>query len=100
MREHQIMKPAEASQQFVSVINRVRGNKARIVIEERGVPVAAIVSAEDLARLDRLDAEREADFRVIDDLRDAFSDISDEEIEREVDRVLGTALSEEASTIR
>ncbi|HEV2106803.1 MAG TPA: type II toxin-antitoxin system prevent-host-death family antitoxin [Thermomicrobiales bacterium] len=100
MREHQTMKSAEASQQFDGLIRRVSRNGTRIVVEDRGVPVAAIISADDLARLDRLEAEREADFRVIDDLRDASKEVSDEEIERETDRVLATALSEEASTIR
>ncbi len=100
MGKHQTMTFADASQQLADFIRRVSRNGTRIVVEDRGVPVAAIISADDLARLDRLEAEREADFRVIDDLRNAFKDVSDEEIERETDRVLATALSEEASTIR
>lgn len=98
MHEHRTMNPAEAGEQFVTVIDHLRTSEARIVVEDRGVPVAAIISARDLARLDRLDAKREADFRIIDDLRGAFSDVSDEEIEREADRVLGTvAVDEEPS---
>lgn len=95
MHEHRTMNPAEAGEQFARVIDHLRTNEARIVVEERGVPVAAIVSAHDLARLDRLDAKREADFRIIDDLRGAFNDVSDEEIERETDRVLGTVAVDE-----
>lgn len=95
MHQHEIIEPAEAIRNFTNVIRRVRSDDVRVVVEEDGVPVAAIVSADDLARLDRLEANREADFRIIDDLRGAFNDVSDEEIERETDRVLGTVTVDE-----
>lgn len=80
---------AEVRGQLDTLVNRVRHKETRVIVEQGGVAVAAIVSTDDLARLDRLDAEREADFAVIDELREAFRDVPDEEIERETDRILG-----------
>ncbi len=87
----QSMKATDARRQFAGVINRVARKEARVVVEKSGIPVAAIVSAEDVRRLDRLDwleREREADFAVIDELRAAFKDVPPEEIEREAERTL------------
>jgi prevent-host-death family protein len=96
MREQQpmtqIMNATEARQQFASVLNRVFRKETRVVVEKSGIPVAAIVSAEDLKRLDRLDQverERAERFAVIDEVRSAFAGVPDEEIERETDRILG-----------
>lgn len=71
-----------------SLANRVYRREARIVVEKSGIPVAGIVSADDLRRLNQLDREREADFSVIDEMREAFKDVPEEEIERETDRAL------------
>lgn len=100
MHGRETVDPAEASRKLSSLIQHVRNGEARVVVEEQGVPVAAIVSASDLARLDRLDAEREADFRVIDRLRDAFRNVPDEEIERETDRVLAMVSRDETAAIQ
>jgi hypothetical protein len=56
--------------------------------------VAGLVSAEDLRRLEQLDREREADFVVVDEVRVAFRDVPDEEIEQEVDRALAKVRAE------
>lgn len=70
------------------LVNRHARTRTRVVVENEGTLVAAIVSPEDLLRLDELDRQREADFSVIDELHEIFKDVSAEEIEREVDRVL------------
>ena len=85
----QTMKASDARQHFASVLNRVFRKEARVVVEKSGIPVAAIVSAEDLKRLDQLDRERAERFKVIDEMRAAFAGVPDEEIERETDRILG-----------
>jgi prevent-host-death family protein len=92
MREQQpttrTMKASDARQQFAGVLNRVFRKEMRVVVERSGIPVAAIVSTDDLERLDRLDAERAARFKVIEEMRAAFKDVSPEEIEREAARSL------------
>ena len=70
------------------VIDAVARGRTRVVLEKDGIPVAALVSAADLERLRRYDAQRAERFTVIDDLRAAFADIPDEELEREISRAL------------
>ena len=76
------------------VINAVFRRQQRVVLEKAGIPVAALVSPQDLERLRRYDAEREADFAVIDRLRAAFHDVPDEELERELARAQAEARAE------
>ena len=83
------MELSEVRGQLDTLITRVHRKETRVIVEQGGVPVAAIVSTEDLARLDRLDRERAARFAVIDEVRAAFAGVPDEEIERETDRILG-----------
>lgn len=85
----QTMTATDARQQFGDVLSRVYRKETRVVVERSGIPVAAIVSAEDLARLDRFDRERAERFGVIDEVRRAFAGVPDDEIERETDRILG-----------
>ncbi len=92
----QTMKASDARQHFASVLNRVFRKETRVVVEKSGIPVAAIVSADDLKRLDRLERERAERFGVIDEIRSAFAGVPDEEIERETDRILDSN-QEEAS---
>src|SRR5216684_1545697 len=58
----QTMKASQARQEWSQILNRVFRKQTRVLVEKSGIPVAAIVSADDLERLDRLDAERRARF--------------------------------------
>jgi hypothetical protein len=51
-------------------------------------PVAAVVSAEDLHRLEKLDAERDRDFPILDEIGRAFKDVPHDELESEVRHAL------------
>jgi prevent-host-death family protein len=85
------MKASEARQQFSQVLNQVYREQVRVLVEKSGIPVAGIVSARDLERLRQLEDQRERDFAVIDEIRDAFKDVPDAEIEREVARAVAAA---------
>lgn len=50
--------------------------------------MVAVVSIDDLKRLQQLEAERERDFEALWRTGEAFKDVSNEEIQREVDRAL------------
>ena len=50
---------AEAKNTLSSLINKVAYGKTRVVLESRGKPKAAIVSTEDLEKLERLERETE-----------------------------------------
>ncbi len=83
----QTMKISDVRGQLNTLVNRVYREETRIVVEKSGIPVAAIVSTEDLKRLDPLDQEHPDHFTVIDDIRAAFKGVPHEEIERETDRI-------------
>lgn len=91
---------SEARQHFASLLNRVFREGTRVVVEKSGIPVAALVSTEDLARLQRLDAERVQRFAVIDDMRAAFQDVPAEELEREAERALREIRAERVAGAR
>lgn len=83
----QTMTISAVKTQLSSLVNRVYRKEARVLVEKSGIPVAALVSTEDLARLDRLDAERAARFAVLDEMRAAFAGVPPEETEQETDRI-------------
>lgn len=87
----------EVNDRLPGLLDEVSREETRIVVEERGVPVAALISATDLERLVRLDRERAERFAAIDRLREAFKDMPPEEIEREADRAVAE-LRDEAAT--
>lgn len=92
MPEHepvtQTMKISDVKSLLSSLVNEVNRKETRILVEKSGIPVAAIVSADDLRRLHQFDQQREAFFLRIDRMREAFKDVPPEEIEREADRAV------------
>ena len=90
----QTMKISEVKQQLNRVVNQVYRRETRVMVEKSGIPVAGIVSAEDLRRLDRLDRERAERFKVLEEFGEAFKDVPVEELEREVARALAEVRAE------
>jgi prevent-host-death family protein len=84
----QTMKISVVKKNLSSVVNEVYRKETRVLVEKSGIPVAAIISAEDLRRFSQLEREREERFAVIDRVREAFADVSPEEIEAETDRII------------
>ena len=46
------MKISQVKQGLNGLVSRVQRREARVLIEKNGIPVAAIISAQDLARLE------------------------------------------------
>src|ERR1700730_9075131 len=90
----QTMNVTDAREHWSQVINAVFRRQKRVVLEKAGLPVAALVSTEDLERLRRYDAEREADFAVLARIVAAFADVPAEEIDREVAKALADVRAE------
>ena len=82
------MKISEVKQRLNSLVNRVYRRETRVMIEKAGIPVAGIVSADDLRRLDRLDREWEEGTRAIERFGAAFEDIPTEELEAAISRII------------
>ncbi len=84
----QTMKASEARQHFSRLLNQVYRKETRVVVEKSGIPVAAIVSAEDLALLKCFEVERAQRFAALDRIDEAFKDVPADELEAEVDRAV------------
>ncbi len=85
----EMVKASEARQQWSQLLNWVFRKGTHMIVEKSGIPVAAIVSADDLRRPERLEAERAADLAILDEMQDAFRGVPWEEIEREIARAIG-----------
>ena len=92
----QTLEIADVRLRLAPLAAEVARKKIRVIVEESGAPVAALVSVDDLERWARLDREREDRFAVIDRMRAAFADVSTDEIEREVDKALAEVRVEPA----
>ena len=90
----QTLKASEARQQWSYLLNQVFRGETRVIVEENGTPVAAIISARDLEWLRHFEAKREEAFKALDATREAFKDVPDEELEREVARAIAEVRAE------
>ncbi len=90
----QTIKASDVRQQWSQILSRVFRKEARVVVEKSGIPVAAIVSAEDLAWLQELDARRDELFRAIDETQAAFAGVPEEELEQEIRKAIANARAE------
>lgn len=91
------IKISEVKRRLSVLANDVYREETRVLVEKSGIPVAALVSPADLARLVRFDRERderERDFAIIDEMREAFKDVPPEEIEREVAKAIAEVRAE------
>ncbi|MBA2453362.1 MAG: type II toxin-antitoxin system Phd/YefM family antitoxin [Chloroflexia bacterium] len=84
----EIIKASEARRQWSALLNEVFRQDKRVVVEKSGVPVAAIISAKDLRRLERYDRDWDESFKILERAGEAFADVPLEELEAEVTRAL------------
>ena len=96
-RSTQTVEASRVGQEWGRLLTTVIHAETRVRVEEDGKPVAAIVSADDLDRLNRMDAERVERLKIIDQIRDKFRDVPPEEIEREVARAIAEVRAENRS---
>jgi prevent-host-death family protein len=83
---NQTMKITDVRGQFNTLVNQVYRKETRVVVEKSGIPVAALVSTEDLKRLNRLDEQDREARHVLAAMRAPFRNVPPEEIEREAER--------------
>jgi prevent-host-death family protein len=88
---------SDAANRLADLLGEVGSGKTRVLIEDAGVLVAAIVPVADVARLVQLDRDRAERFTIVDELREAFQGVSAEEIERETDRIIARLRAEDAA---
>jgi prevent-host-death family protein len=77
------VKVAEIEAVLLHLVDEVSANETRVILEKAGTPVAALVSADDLRRLQRMDEEDRRAWAVLEAMRAPFRGVPPEEIERE-----------------
>ncbi|MDE2868359.1 MAG: type II toxin-antitoxin system prevent-host-death family antitoxin [Chloroflexota bacterium] len=86
---------SQAKRDWSKVINRAFSGEVRFVVEKHGTPVAGIVSADDVARLEQLDAEWAAEaHEVFKAFGRAFRDQTPEQIEEAVAQAVAEVRAE------
>ena len=92
MREQQLMtqtmKISDVKNTLSSLVNKVYRKETRVLVEKAGIPVAALVSADDLRRLNQLDRAWGERTTAIERFSQAFADVPTEEAEAEVARII------------
>ncbi len=71
----------EARTQLGQIMKDVQGGRVRVLVEKSGIPVVAIISADEFRRVI---AEREARFEVLDRIRRRAPSVPDLDIQRDV----------------
>jgi prevent-host-death family protein len=101
MREREPMtktlKASEARQHFSELLNQVFKGETRVLVEKSGIPVAAIVSATDLNKLQQLESQQSERFKLLERLRAGFADLSEEQIQRKVTEIIEKQRQQERS---
>ena len=95
----QTMKASDARQQWSQLLNKVFRDQTRVIVEKSGIPIAAVISAEDLSRLTQLEEGRNERFKVIDRIREAFKDVPADKIERQVKKAIAEVRAKKYSSI-
>jgi prevent-host-death family protein len=85
---------AELQTHWGEVLAEVCRDGTRVVIERDGVPVAALISAEDLRRFEHFERERERRFEALDRSWAAFEGVPFDEIEAEVAKAVAEVRAE------
>ncbi len=93
------MKASQARENFSQLLNKIFRGETRVLIEKSGIPVAALVSAEDLKRLTHFESQRAERLTLLGRMRDAFADLSEEQIEQDVARVIARVRDQARSSL-
>jgi prevent-host-death family protein len=78
----------EARTHLGEIMKEVQGGRVRVLVEKSGIPMVAIISAEEFQRLV---VEREARFEVVDRIRSRIPAVPDTEVQRDVQEALKRA---------
>src|ERR671932_2086974 len=87
----QTMKASDVRANWANLLNKVYKGETEVVVEKSGIPVAAVVSAQEYENLKRIQAQRAQRFAILDRLRKAFADVPQAELEREVNKAVAQA---------
>ena len=84
----QVMNASDVRQQWSKVLNKVFNTQTKIIVEKSGIPVAAVISAQELQRFSQMEKARNERFKALDKMRQAFRGIPSEKINQEVAKAI------------
>jgi prevent-host-death family protein len=87
----------EARNNFADLLGRVHYGGQTVIVERSGKPMVAVIPAE---MYDRLVAEREARFQILDRIRSRVPDLPPEEVEQDVAEAIAAVRNTDATTSR
>ena len=88
------MKASDVRSNWSQLLNKVFRGETDVVVEKSGIPVAAIVSAQDYEQLQRIKQQRKKDFALLREIRTAFTDQTPEQISEGVEQSIMEARAE------
>lgn len=84
----QVIQLSDVKEPLLRLVSKVSRKETRVIVENAGEPVAALVSAEDLRRLNDLDHAWDERTKAIERFSKAFSDVPADEVETDVARII------------
>lgn len=84
----QVMKTSEVRKEWSQTLNNVFKDQIRIIVEKSGIPIAAVISAEDLERVTKIEKQRAERFKVLDEIGETFKDVPQEKLVTEITRAI------------
>ena len=82
------MKASQAQHEWSRLLSQVSRRETRVVVEEDGVPVAAIVSTQDLERLQEFEQQRQQDLATLRASQTGFKNEPVDDVERQIAKAL------------
>lgn len=83
-----LMTFSEVKNAFANLADAIARHETRVLVQKDGVPIAALVSVDDLMRLKQLDREGEEGPQALERVGAAFGNVPPSEAEREIERII------------
>jgi prevent-host-death family protein len=96
----QTMKISDVKNGLSDLANKFYRKETRILVEKAGIPVAALVSADDLHRLQQLDRAWDEGTRAIERFSQAFADVPVDELEAQIAQIIAEGRAKGAAEHR
>jgi prevent-host-death family protein len=96
----QTMKISEVKSRLSSLVNEVYRKETRVLVEKAGIPVAALVSADDLDRLQQLDRDWDAGTHALERFSEALADVPVDELEAQIARIIAEGRAKDSAERR
>lgn len=95
MRVRRTVNVSEAGDVIKTVLRDVAQARVRLVVQQDGKDVGALVSAYDLERLEMLDRRAAEGWKAIQEIQARFSHMDPEEVERDIAEAIAEVRAEE-----